>query len=103
MSIDLDSLTEFNADTTFERQSSSIAVVIHLFISSCMNYDVVIDFFIMVSIMFSVNWNIFLCSLRIISFRHIRASFVIPDLKLLKFWRSSLTIGGMFSSVKRSR
>ena len=55
MSTDLDYLTELRADIILDKHSYSIAVVIHFFISSCMNSDVVIDFFIIVKIMFSEN------------------------------------------------
>jgi len=58
MSIERDYLTEFNAEIIFGKHNSSIAVAIHRFISSCMNSEVVIDFFIIVRMIFSVNWYI---------------------------------------------
>jgi hypothetical protein len=56
ISIDRDSRTEFKALTTFERHSSSTAVAMHRLISSCINSEVVIDFLMMVKMIFSVNW-----------------------------------------------
>lgn len=84
------------------RDNSSMAVVMHLLISSCIKSDVVIDFFIIVRIMLSENGYIRLWRRRIISFRHIKASFVTPERRLLKFDRSSFTIKGIISYVSSS-
>lgn len=48
ISTDLDYLMEFRARMIFERHSYSMAVEMHFFISSCMNSEVVMDFFIIV-------------------------------------------------------
>jgi hypothetical protein len=95
MSTERDSLMELRADIILGRHSSSMAVVIHLLISSCMKSEVVMDFFMIVKMIFSEKGYIRLCSLLIISLRHIKASLVTPDLRLLKFWRSSLTMRGI--------
>jgi len=52
MSIDRDYFTVFKAEISLDRQSSSMAVDMQRLISSCINSDVVIDFLIIVRIMF---------------------------------------------------
>lgn len=63
----------------------------HLLISSCMNSDVVMDFLITVSTMLSVHpWSLRV-NLRIISFKHMRASLVTPERKFPMHCSSSPT------------
>lgn len=103
MSIERDSRTELSAETILERHNSYMAVAIHLLISSCMNSLVVIDFLMMVRIMFSVNWYILRWNFFIISFKHIRAILVTPERKLLRLCSNSFKILVITSYVISSR
>ena len=98
MSIDRDYFTVFKAEISLDRHSSSMAVDMQRFISSCINSDVVIDFLIIVRIMFQVNGYILRWKRRIISFRQIRANFVTPERRLLKLFSNQFTMLSITSS-----
>lgn len=102
ISFDRESFTDDRACTILGTQSTSIDVDMHFFISSCINYEVVIDFFITVKTIDSVNGYIFLFNLRIISFRHIKANLVTPERRLPMHCNNSPTIKVRTSSFNRS-